>query len=327
MKAIDSLEEIEAKSYAPLYEAKSYNNSMMAMQSSILQPLQLPSFAAKIMENEQKIMNDINNMSKSEKKLLKKQHSNSFISPFISSVKIIIKEGRVDINENYDKNIDEIDIIDPTISSIPAQTFRLDFKSLQVTHIIKHENDLLSSKVAYVILRTNDICLLEFDEVLQAFGDNIDHKYLSLHNDDNSFKTMIKGKANPLLFKTLETQTFGKNVLFDNKNQNKEDESDVLHLFLSLRVKQVESNENTESDDYNDNSSSDDDDVNKNNNDPDEVQSVYDTNCDDTFLQIFTLVNLRALTHEFRLESEWHTKLAEFFSVDTISNNKEWKKK
>ena len=315
MKAIDSLEEIEAKSYAPLYDEQ------LLLSSS----LQLPSFAAKIMENEQKILNDINNMSKSEKNMIKKQQESMFSSPFISSVKIIIKEGRVDINEDYDKNIDEIEIIDPTISSIPAQTFRLDFKSLQVTHIVKNEQKIyqnkqknekdLCSKVAYLILKTNDICLLEFDEVLKPFEDNVDHKYLSIHNDNNNndinSNQIVKGKANPLLFKTLETQTFGKNKLFDKTNKNKEDESDVLHLFLSLRVKQVENNDDDDEDDEDDDDDDDDDDDNNNNK----------NNNNDTFLQIFTLVNLRALTHELRLESEWHTKLGEFFSVDTMNDD------
>ena len=48
---------------------------------------------------------------------------------------------------------------------------------------------------------------------------------------------------------------------------------------------------------------------------------IHQENESNTFLQIFTLVNLRALTHEFRLESEWTTKLSEFFAVNPSSSS------
>eukprot|EP01083_Nonionella_stella_P303870 1053471_1 len=245
MKAIDSLEKVEAQLYAPLYQTQ-------WSQSSV----DMPCFAGQIIQETQ---------SQPEPQ-----------AHFISSVKIVIKRGRVDINEDCNKNMDKkgMPVIEPTASSIMAQTFRLEFQSLQITHVVKQQEP---EKVSYVVLRTNDICLLEFDEVLEPFGDDVANEYLMMHNNDeqDNHGRGIRGKAHPLLFKTLETQTFGFNP---NAQQKQRHEHDVFHLFLSLRAKQ--------------------------------------TQCEHTFLQIFTLVNLRALSHEFRLESEWTTKLAEFFSVD-----------
>ena len=82
-------------------------------------------------------------------------------------------------------------------------------------------------------------------------------------------------------------------------------ESDVLHLFLSMRVKSVVPD--------------DDDDASQreeekkmdvplsHDTDNEDTESVYHDAVDSAkaFLQIFTLVNLRALPHEFGLKSEW----------------------
>jgi len=275
MKAIDSLQEIEAKTYPPLYRpvppaapaTSELDSSVMMMES-----LHLPSFAQQIMDNEERIKTRIQEMKRDE------QHaSSSLLSPFVSSVNIVIKHGRVDLNEDCDKNLQQA-------PSLAAQTFRLDFKALQVTHIVKREED---DRVAYVVLRTNDLCLLEFDEVLQPFSDEVSTHYLALRQSAQSQShPHVNGKAQAVLFRTLEAQTFGHSALTTTTTA-REDESDVLHLFLSLRVKHVESH-----------------------------QQQQPSVTDDTFMQTFMLVNLRALTHELRLESEWHTKLAEFFSVE-----------
>ena len=116
--------------------------------------------------------------------------------------------------------------------------------------------------------------------------------------------------------------------MMDNAvDMNQQEESDVLHLFLSMRVKTV-----IRDDDEDDAAEEVVEEKNVEqghgvyvDSEEEETKSIYHEVEDDkvdTFLQIFTLVNLRALTHEFRLKSEWLTKFAEFFSVDTLNENK-----
>ena len=204
MRAIDELEAVESRSYPPLYEPQSYTARNMQSSTLDLSTLELPSFAAQIMHNEERIVQDLKELAS------KHQHDDTDAStprlpPFISSVKVVIKEGRIDVNEDCDKNIDEMEMVDPTVSSLPAQTYRLEFKGLSVSHIIKHEVNMECatnwSKVAYVTLKIHDVTLLEFDEVLEPFTDCVCSRYLSIHNRDGVQHRQVNGKALPLLFK------------------------------------------------------------------------------------------------------------------------------
>lgn len=200
MRAVDELETAQSRSCCPLYQPQSLNAINMQSSTMELSTLELPSFAAKIMQNEQQIARDLEELEAKHLHIV-----NERCSPFISSVAVMIKEGTIDLNEDCDKNIDEMEMMDNTVSSLPAQTFRFQFKSLSVSHIIQHEMDTdfaaNSSKVAYVTLKLHDVTLLEFDEVLEPFTDHVARRYLAIHNKDNVQMQDINGKALPLLFK------------------------------------------------------------------------------------------------------------------------------
>jgi len=247
------------------------------------------------------------------------QESPTLWPPFISSVKVVVKSGRIDLNEDFDKNVEEFEMVDPTVSSLCAQTFRLQFEGMTASHIIQHEVDRecasALSKVAYVTLKIHDVTLLEFDEVLEPFTDCVCPRYLDIHHDDNIHQR-VAGKAFPLLFKTLEQSMMG--MAHHAADLNEKEESDVLHLFLSMRVKNVEG-AGLDVDSVDEEKGGG---VNAADREEEDRESIGGPahGAEDTFLQIFTLVNLRALTHEFRLQSEWGMKLGEFFSVDTTKD-------
>jgi hypothetical protein len=138
---------------------------------------------------------------------------------FLSSLNLMVREATIDLTEDWDKNTEERLELDPRLSTLPAQTFRLDIKGLSVSHIVKTWQLIDSNPtgptvpVSYCTMNCDDLIFSEFSVPLLPLSNLV----------ANSQKDVV-GKRMPILCRVLED------------SEKPGDGDGVAHAFVSMRV-------------------------------------------------------------------------------------------